>query len=231
MSENLRGMTEIVFNITYLFLIWLMVIKMKLNKVKLQDKQQKVGGYLLLAFFLLALGDTGHVGFRAYAYMLGGIEKYSVLVGYGALATAITVTLFYIVFLYVWRYRFNKEFGIFHYFLIALGLLRIFILFLPQNNWSSLNQPYIWSLIRNIPLTIQGLSVAFLMYIDAQKTKDITFRWISIMIFVSYICYIPVILFNNINPMIGLLMIPKTIAYLLAGYIGYRGVYIKSYRY
>jgi hypothetical protein len=27
------------------------------------------------AFFLLALGDTGHVGFRVAAYALGGMEK------------------------------------------------------------------------------------------------------------------------------------------------------------
>ncbi|MCX7951414.1 MAG: hypothetical protein N2594_05620, partial [Clostridiales bacterium] len=109
----------------------------------------------------------------------------------------------------------------------ALGIIRIIILFFPQNNWSSLNPPYLWSIIRNIPLTIQGLSIALLIYIDAKKVNDTVFKWISIMIFVSYVCYIPVILFNNINTMIGLLMIPKTIAYLLAGYIGYRGLYKK----
>lgn len=152
MPEKLRGIIEIIFNITYLFLIWLMVIKMNLKKEKLQLKHKKAGEYFLLAFFLLALGDTGHVGFRAYAYILGGVEKYPALVGYGAFATAVTVTLFYIIFLYIWKFRFNKEFGIFHYFLIALGILRIIILFFPQNNWSSLNPPYLWSLIRNLPL-------------------------------------------------------------------------------
>ncbi|MCX7695482.1 MAG: hypothetical protein N2Z71_07255 [Caloramator sp.] len=225
MSESLRGMTEIIFNISYLILIWLIVFKMMLNREKLKYNDRKVGEYLLLSFFLLALGDTGHVGFRAYAYILGGVDKYPVLVGYGAFATAITVTLFYIIFIYIWKHKFNKDFGLFQYLLIALGVIRIIILFFPQNNWSSLNPPYLWSLIRNIPLIIQGLGIAFLMYVDAKKVNDITFNLISIMIFTSYVCYIPVILFNNVNPMIGLLMIPKTIAYLLAGYIGYKGVY------
>ncbi|WDU83620.1 hypothetical protein [Caloramator sp. Dgby_cultured_2] len=75
MPEKLRGLTEIIFNLTYLFLIWLMVISMKLKEKSLPKENKKVGEYLLLAFFLLALGDTGHVGFRAYAYMLGGLKN------------------------------------------------------------------------------------------------------------------------------------------------------------
>ncbi|MCM8711799.1 hypothetical protein M2651_12325 [Clostridium sp. SYSU_GA19001] len=54
MSESIRGMTEIIFNITYLILIWLMVVKMELNREKLKHNDRKVGRYLLLAFFLLA---------------------------------------------------------------------------------------------------------------------------------------------------------------------------------
>lgn len=50
MPESLRGITEIIFNITYLILIWLMVIKMKLNREKLKNNDRKDGRYLLLAF-------------------------------------------------------------------------------------------------------------------------------------------------------------------------------------
>ncbi|WDU83621.1 hypothetical protein [Caloramator sp. Dgby_cultured_2] len=136
--------------------------------------------------------------------------------------------MFYIAFLYIWKYRFKREFGVFQYFLIAAGILRLIILLFPQNNWSSLNPPYTWSLIRNAPLVVQGLGVAFLIYNDARRLKDNTFKWISIMIFISYACYMPVILFYNVYPMIGLLMMPKTVAYLIAGYIGYRGIYFKN---
>jgi hypothetical protein len=47
---------------------------------------------MIWAFALLALGDTGHVGFRVVAYALGGLEAHAGLVGLGALSTAYTVT-------------------------------------------------------------------------------------------------------------------------------------------
>jgi hypothetical protein len=41
------------------------------------------------------------------------------------------------------------------------------------------------------------------------------------MILVSYACYIPVILFVQQAPMVGMLMIPKTLAYVAVGFIAY----------
>ena len=45
------------------------------------------------------------------------------------------------------------------------------------------------------------------------------------MILVSYACYIPVILWVQQMPIIGMLMIPKTIAYVAIAIIAYRGLY------
>ncbi len=67
---------------------------------ELSGERRRLADLVTLAFALLALGDTGHVGFRVWAYALGGLESQVTvlgraisLVGAGALATAVTVTL------------------------------------------------------------------------------------------------------------------------------------------
>lgn len=55
---------EVIFNITYLAIIWFVVIKM----IKKQP-QNNASKYYLLAFLLLAFGDTFHVGFRSIAWI------------------------------------------------------------------------------------------------------------------------------------------------------------------
>lgn len=100
---------EISFNILYLITIWTFVVLMFLRwkNVKIDNKKQ--ANRFLLMFFLLALGDTGHVGFRVIAYVLGGLETNTLLVGLGALSTAITVGFFYMSVLDVWRVQFDKK--------------------------------------------------------------------------------------------------------------------------
>ena len=170
---------------------------------------------LLIAFGLLALGDTGHVGFRVIGYTLGNINTTVnlfgnpvLLVGVGALATAITVTFFYGVIVMVWRERFNGKLGWFELLLFAFAALRLVILVLPQNQWNNTNEPYLWSIIRNIPLVLQGLGMAYLILRDTIRKHDRTFIWIAVMILVSFACYAPVILFVRQVPLIGMLMMP-----------------------
>jgi hypothetical protein len=60
---------------------------------------------------------------------------------------------------------------------------------------------------------------------DARRVGDRTFMWIGSMILVSYACYIPVILFVQTTPLVGMLMIPKTIAYMAIGILLYNDLY------
>jgi hypothetical protein len=68
---------------------------------------------------------------------------------------------------------------------------------------------------------ILGLGVAYLILRDATRLRDRTFRWIGVSILVSYACYLPVILFVQQAPALGMLMIPKTLAYLAIGWLAY----------
>ena len=229
MSESMRMWVEIIFNLGYLvaiyWLVWLM--SKKQSSVSAQRRQQTRP--FIWAFFLLALGDTGHVGFRVLAYALGGLEKSVTvfgrevgLVGAGALSTAITVTFFYILILVVWSRCFEKPLGWFGIVLIVAGGARLVYMMLPVNSWNSIVPPQPYSLYRNSFLVIQGLGVAALIFRDSIAQNDRTFLWIGICILLSYAFYIPVILFVQTVPVIGMLMIPKTLAYVAIAVIGNR---------
>ena len=127
MSESMRVLVEVIFNVCYLITIWGLVIEMTVNRSRVKPADRKIADRVRWMFILLALGDTGHVGFRVIAYARGGLEANPLLVGLGALATAITVTIFYMITVDVWRIRFEKPFGWFGYLLLAAGLVRFVV--------------------------------------------------------------------------------------------------------
>jgi hypothetical protein len=140
----------------------------------------------------------------------------------GALATAITVTFFYVVMLLIWQERFGKPLGWFGAALILVAILRLVLMLFPGNQWNNTIPPQPWSFYRNLPLVVQGLGVAYLILRDGRASGDRTFQWIGIMILVSYAFYLPVILFVQRMPAIGMLMIPKTLAYVAIAVIAYQ---------
>jgi len=235
MADSMRMWMEIIFNVVYLIVVWGIVITMVIKRDSVQAADQRSANLVIWAFALLALGDTGHVGFRVVAYAMGDLNTAIILfgreiglVGLGALATAITVTFFYAIVLMIWQERFQKPYGWFGYFLFATALLRLVVMIFPGNEWNNLVPPQPWGLIRNIPLIIQGLGVAYLILRDAQAARDRAFMWIGISILTSYALYIPVIIFVQKVPLIGMLMIPKTMAYVAIAFIAYYEMYLKS---
>lgn len=236
MSESLRITVEIGFNIFYLSIIWLFVVLMVLKVKKIHPLFARQAKLVLWAFLLLAIGDTGHVGFRVLAYNSGGLDQSLTLfgmklplVGAGALATAITVTFFYMILLELWRVRFQKQQSTLFLVLLLFGIVRLILFIFPGNQWDNVVPPFDWSLIRNIPLMVQGLGAAILMLFSSVKERDRTYLSISLMIFTSFFFYIPVILLVQRFPMVGMLMIPKTLAYLAIAFICYFGIFRKHY--
>jgi hypothetical protein len=232
MPEEVRMWVEISFNVAYLIVVWGLVIAMTRRRPMVAPQDRRVADLVRWAFTLLALGDTGHVGFRVLAYALGGLETSLTvlkvqlgLVGLGALATAVTVTLFYVLMLEVWRARYNKPYGWFGYLLLASAVARLLLMIPAANQWNNVVPPQPWSLYRNLPLMLLGLGVAYLFLRDARPIQDRTFTWMGVMILVSYACYIPVILFVQQVPVIGMLMIPKTLAYVAIGFLAYQELY------
>ncbi|MBP6208618.1 MAG: hypothetical protein KA473_04210 [Anaerolineales bacterium] len=225
MSEELRMYVEVGFNIIYLIVVWTMTGIMSLRMGKVSEKNRKSANLFRWAFLLLALGDTGHVGFRVAAYALGGLEQNNLLVGLGALATAVTVTFFYVVMLFIWRDRFNGKFGMLEYALLASVPIRLLVMTFPQNDWGNSVPPEFWGIFRNAFLVFLGVGVLYLYLRDSIKHKDRLFRWIGYCVFFSYLFYTPVILFARDIPAIGMLMIPKTIMYVAIQFLAYRGLW------
>lgn len=212
---------EIVFNLSYLVAIFVCVALMSARLANAGASQQPLLRRLRDGFFLLALGDTGHLGFRVVALLRGGLEtKLELagaqvpLVGLGALATATTVTFLYLLLLDAWRVRFERPRQRLYWGLMSLGVVRL-LLFIPAGNaWGQVVPPFDWSLARNVPLAVLGVSVAALMLRDGRRLGDSTFTWLGALILVSFAFYAPVILFVQRLPAIGMLMVPKTLAYL-----------------
>ena len=235
MSETMRTWVEIAFNICYLVAVWAIVIAMFRHQALVASQDTAVAKCVRWAFALLALGDTGHVGFRVIAYALGGLEAKPMvlgvavsLVGIGSLATAVTLTFFYMLMLEMWRRRYNQSLGWFGLVLLAAGLVRLIIMAFPANRWDLVTAPYEWSLARNGALVVQGLGVLVLILRNAIRAKDTAFIWIGVMIALSYAFYAPVILWVQQAPLLGMLMIPKTLAYVGIAIIAYRALYHQS---
>ncbi len=142
MSETARMWVEIIFNISYLAVVWGLVIVMARRQNQVAPENASLARRILWAFALLALGDSGHVGFRVIAYTRGGLEANPALVGAGALSTAYTVTLFYMLMLDAWRLRFKKPLGWFGWLLLAVGGVRLIVMLFPQNEWWQVTAPY-----------------------------------------------------------------------------------------
>ena len=192
---------------------------MQRNLPRLDKNVHSLARLFVAAFTLLALGDTVHVGFRVLALAMGGSEStISIagqpmrLVGLGTLTTSVTVTVFYVLILAIWRQRFNKSYGWFEIGLFTAAVVRMVML--PVNEWNAAIPPQPCATYRNIPLMLQGLGAACLILREANANKDRTFIWCGWMIVTSYAFLIPVILTVQEFPPIGMLMIPKTLAYV-----------------
>ena len=171
---------------------------------------------------VLGAGDAFHLIPRAVALCTTGLEHYTVPLGLGKWITSVTMTVFYVLLYYVWRkrYRIKGKSGLTAAVYLLAGA-RILLCMMPQNQWLSADAPLSWGIYRNIPFALLGLLVIMLFYRSAKAYRDRAFRWMWLTIVLSFGFYIPVVLWADSIPMIGMLMIPKTCAYVWTVLIGY----------
>ena len=105
-----------------------------------------------------------------------------------------------------------------------LALVRIALCLMPQNAWTSAAAPLAWGIYRNIPFAILGGVIVVLFYRSARERQDRDFRHLWLTVVLSFACYIPVVLFADAVPMVGMLMVPKTCAYIWTVLIGYQAM-------
>ena len=215
-----QAIGETLFDVIYLVtVITLGIIMMTKGKNK---KEFFLFGVMAVT---LGCGDAFHLVPRALALCTTGLESYTVWLGLGKWITSVTMTVFYIILYYVWRQRYKVEGAKGTTIAVyALSFIRIALCFFPQNKWLSADAPIYWGIYRNIPFALLGLLIIVLFFNSARKNGDKAYRFMWLTIVLSFGFYIPVVLWADVNPMIGMLMIPKTCAYVWTVLIGYKAM-------
>lgn len=164
---------------------------------------------------ILCFGDAFHLIPRVKKSLFGIDEKTKKQMGFGLQVSSITMTIFYILLLYIWKETFKnlKAPTIIEILIWLSALIRIFICLLPQNNWTSGNENKTLSIIRNSVFLICGLGIIILYTISGNIYGLRMYRMVWAII-ISFACYLPVTLFSKKYPKIGMLMIPKTCSYI-----------------
>ena len=213
----MQAIAETLFDIVYL--VSVITIGILMIRGSRGDRQFRLFGWMAV---VLGAGDSFHLIPRAYALCTTGLDHYTAALGAGKWITSVTMTIFYLLLYYVWRQRYQVEGrrGLTAAVYLLAGL-RIGLCMMPQNQWLSADAPLAWGIYRNIPFALLGLVVIVLFYRSAKARGDRAFRWMWLTIVLSFGFYIPVVLWADAVPMIGMLMIPKTCAYVWTVVIGY----------
>ena len=184
------------------------------------------GNTLFVLYGILTLtlcgGDAFHLVPRIIRAVRGSSEKIKRQMGIGLQISSITMTVFYIILMYVWKYTF-PEFSApaaVQAMIWISAIVRIAVCVLPQNNWCSDEGNLKLSVIRNGVFAITGIGVIILYALSGNAGGYHMTRMVAA-ILLSFGCYLPVTLFSKTKPMVGLLMIPKTCAYVWTVLIGY----------
>lgn len=213
----MQAIFETVFHAAYL--ISVTVMGMLMIRDSKGNKQFILYGIMAVS---LAAGDSFHLVPRVIALNTTGLQDYTVSLGLGKLVTSITMTTFYILLYHIWEERYkitgNLNLTVFFY---TLAFIRIVLSLYPQNALMTANPSLEWGIYRNIPFVTMGAIIIVLYYKSAKEHNDKHFRFVWLAALISFGCYIPVVLWAEIYPPVGILMIPKTMAYAWAVWLGY----------
>lgn len=178
----------------------------------LQKATNNTGRTMGFATLVLGCGDAFHLVPRVLNYFVGG--NFQAALGIGKLVTSITMTVFYVLLYFIWLgwYR-EKENKSMTTAVWALAAVRVGLCLFPQNGWLQNSSDPLWGIIRNVPFVILGGVICWLYF--QKRGEEGTFRYFWIYILLSFLFYIPVAVAAGLVPMLGMLMLPKTICYIL----------------
>ena len=164
------------------------------------------------AALILGCGDAFHLVPRVLNYFVD--SDFTVALGVGKLVTSITMTAFYVLVYYLWIRVYgigeNRKLTI---AIWTLSVIRIILCLFPQNGWLKNESSMAWGIIRNIPFAILGAVICYLYFVKKKEDRTFSLMWLYILL--SFLFYIPVAVFAGLVPMLGMLMLPKTICYIL----------------
>lgn len=207
-SKKAARYGEAVFNLLYLG------TALTLGVVLVLSAKTAVARLFGVMALVLVSGDACHLVPRVQAALAGERERFLARLGLGKQAASIGMTLFYVL---LWHA------GLLAYAVLGARLLtaavyllaavRIVLCLFPQNRWREGGEGGAWGIYRNIPFTILGLAVCGLFFANKNAAPSgLSPMWLAILL--SFTFYLPVVLWAQKRPALGMLMLPKSCAYV-----------------
>ena len=174
-------------------------------------------GWLGWAVLILWFGDLFHLVPRIARNFAE--EDFQRWIDAGTMVTSITMTVFYVLLYEIWKgYYQVKGNRKLQTALWALLALRVGLCLFPQNGWLQNSSDMTWGILRNVPFVALGGIICGLYYQkrgEAGPGGDRSFRFLWLLILLSFLFYLPVAVAAGILPILGMLMLPKTVCYIL----------------
>ncbi len=197
---------ESTFDLVYL------IFAVTLGLSILRRRRDAVGRLMGIAALILGIGDAFHLIPRVLNYFVNA--DFIAWLGIGKLVTSITMTVFYLLLYRLWLRIYDKrENRTLSAVVYALTALRVLLCLLPQNNWLENESSALWGVIRNVPFVALGLVVVWLYF--KKRSAIRTFGPVWLLVTLSFLFYIPVAVAAGIVPPLGMLMLPKTVCYMI----------------
>ncbi|MCR5506018.1 MAG: hypothetical protein K6F07_03395 [Bacilli bacterium] len=176
--------------------------------VKRKDKVSLLFGIMTL---LLCIGDAFHLIPRVLSYFLN--DNLVFWKGLGKLITSVTMTIFYVLLELARKQIKNDERYWPLWTMMGLSAIRIILCAFPQNEWFVSPSSYLWGILRNIPFVFMGGLTVYLWFIDFHKERQFKFMWLLVAL--SFAFYLVTVLGASSISILGMMMLPKTICYIL----------------
>ncbi len=177
----------------------------------LRSRKDRTGRLMGAAVLILGIGDAFHLIPRVVRYF--GCGDYTAWLGFGKLVASVTMTVFYLLMYRLWLRvygeRENRRLSLAVY---ALAVLRVLLCLPPQNGWLQNGGPVLWAVLRNLPFAALGVLTACLY--RRKRAAVRRFRSVWLLVALSFLFYVPAV-FAGLVPMLGMLMLPKTVCYML----------------
>lgn len=197
---------ESAFDILYLF------FAIASGCVMLAKAKTRTGKQMGLAALILGCGDAFHLVPRVLNYFVAA--DFTAALGIGKLITSVTMTVFYVLMYDIWLGYYGKPAN--RNVTAAVWILaavRVVLCAFPQNGWLQNSSDMTWGIIRNIPFVILGAMICALYY--GTRNENRRFRLVWLFVLLSFLFYIPVAVGAGAVPILGMLMLPKTVCYIL----------------
>ena len=180
--------------------------------VILKKARNRTERHMGLAALILGCGDAFHLVPRVIHYF--STADLTAALGIGKLVTSVTMTVFYVLLYAIWLgyYREKENVNVTRA-VLALAAVRIILCLFPQNGWLENSSGVMWGILRNIPFVALGVLVCLLFY--RKRGEAPRFGRVWLLILLSFLFYIPVAVGAGALPMLGMLLLPKTVCYIL----------------